>query len=64
MLHPFKLDLLTLSLQVCWTNPSGLVTFVGMRFTDGLLKPGTFVDDRMKASWVDRMQIHRKGGLF
>ena len=64
IVHPYRQEILTLSVQVCWTNPSRLVTFVGMLFADGLLKPGTFLDDYMKASWVDRMQTYREGGLF
>lgn len=61
--HPFRLDTLTFSAQVCWASPSRRVTFIGMVFDGGLLGPGTFLDDYMKASWVDRMQSYRDDGL-
>lgn len=64
ILHPYQPEELNLSVQVCWSSPSRHVTFMGVLFADGLLRPGTFLDDYMKASWVDRMQTYREDSLF
>lgn len=64
ILHPFRMERLNFTVQVCWCTPSRHVTFVGMLFGDGLLSPGTFLDDYMKASWVDRMETYREDGFF
>lgn len=60
--HPFSADQFSLPVQVCWSSPSRQVTFVGLVFSEGLLGPGTFLDDYMKASWVDRMEVYREAG--
>jgi hypothetical protein len=62
--QPFGSDQFSLPVQVCWSSPSRHVTFLGMVFSDGLLSPGTFLDDYMKASWVERMQSYREDGLI
>jgi hypothetical protein len=64
ILDPFKPEKLSVTVQVRWSTPSRHVTFVGMLFADGLLNPGTFLDDYMKASWVDQMQTYREDGFF
>jgi hypothetical protein len=60
--HPFGSDQFSLPVQVCWSSPSRSFTFLGMVFSYGLLRPGTFLDDYMKASWIERMQVHREAG--
>lgn len=60
--HPFGSDQFSLPVQVCWSSPSRHVTFLGLVFSDGLLRPGTFLDDYMKASWVERMRVYREAG--
>ncbi len=58
--HPFGSDHFSLAVQVCWASPARHVTFLGVIFSDGLLRPGTFLDDYMKASWVERMRVYRE----
>lgn len=31
----------------------------GLIFSEGLLKKGSFLDDYMRGSWVDRMAVHQ-----
>jgi hypothetical protein len=58
--QPNSLDEISLEAQVCWTSlPSPFTTLVGMVFSGGLLAPGTFLDDYMKASWLDRLERYR-----
>lgn len=58
--QPNSLDEISLEAQVCWTSsPSPSITLVGMVFSGGLLAPGTFLDDYMRASWVDRLERYR-----
>jgi hypothetical protein len=57
---PNSLDELSLPVQVCWTaTPSPTSTFVGMVFSEGLLAPGTFLDEYMKGSWSERLEHFR-----
>ena len=61
--NPSTQDQLLLPAQVCWCSPSKLATYAGMLFADGLIGPGTFLDDYMKASWVDNMETLRMESL-
>ncbi|MGB7563926.1 MAG: PilZ domain-containing protein [Prochlorococcaceae cyanobacterium] len=57
---PDSLDELSLPVQVCWsTTPSPITTLVGMVFSEGLLAPGTFLDEYMKGSWAERLEHFR-----
>jgi hypothetical protein len=59
--QPNSLDEVSREVQVCWTSaPSPVVSLIGMVFSGGLLEPGTFLDDYMKASWLDRLERYRK----
>jgi hypothetical protein len=58
--QPNSLEEITHEAQVCWSSsPSPAFSLVGMVFSDGLLEPGTFLDDYMKASWLDRLDRYR-----
>lgn len=58
--QPNSLVELSREAQVCWTSsPSPSITLVGLVFSGGLLEPGTFLDDYMKASWLDRLERYR-----
>ncbi len=57
---PDSLDELSMPVQVCWsTTPSPTTTLMGMVFSDGLLAPGTFLDEYMKGSWAERLEHFR-----
>lgn len=57
---PNSLDELSLPVQVCWsTTPTPTTTLVGMVFSEGLLAPGTFLDEYMKGSWAERLEHFR-----
>jgi hypothetical protein len=57
---PNSLDELSLPVQVCWSStPSPTTAFVGMVFSEGLLAPGTFLDEYMKGSWSERLEHFR-----
>ncbi|MCP9850403.1 PilZ domain-containing protein [Cyanobium sp. Morenito 9A2] len=55
-----NLQELSLPVQVCWSStPSPLTTLLGMVFSEGLLAPGTFLDEYMKGSWTERLELYR-----
>lgn len=56
--HPFQHEAVKLIAHPCWAQSSTSITFFGLIFSEGLLKKGTFLDDYMRASWVDRMAVH------
>ncbi|MGB7564143.1 MAG: PilZ domain-containing protein [Prochlorococcaceae cyanobacterium] len=57
--HPFQHQAVKLIAHPRWTQSSTSVTFFGLVFSGGLLKKGTFIDDYMRGSWVDRMDVHQ-----
>ncbi|MCP9916020.1 PilZ domain-containing protein [Cyanobium sp. ATX 6F1] len=57
--HPFQHEGVKLLAHACWTQSSSSITFFGLVFSEGPLKKGTFLDDYMRGSWVDRMAVRQ-----